>query len=267
MMNKLKLLFPAIWSVFIYSFITIMAFFGAGGAAFAEKLHVASDSGVVNFKMPQGDSAYLDIQEFAESRERAEWFNIAYQKGHELWKVDFAQTLIKYFKDENKYSQKQSHEVLTELWLPSPKYSKLSSLVEKLAHEFEGLGIRVNEQKTENHISVILDDNKLLRFLKGRPEGASSSFYSVGEPNAAGASNGSSNPVWIYSSAKDRAAKNIDMDPEIAKKLAEPISFNVTKRPINEVLEGFLRSAELNCTVSPEISGDITLYIKDSTVK
>jgi len=157
-MNKLKLLFPAIWSVFIYSFITIMAFFGAGGAAFAEKLHVASDSGVVNFKMPQGDSAYLDIQEFAESRERAEWFNIAYQKGHELWKVDFAQTLIKYFKDENKYSQKQSHEVLTELWLPSPKYSKLSSLVEKLAHEFEGLGIRVNEQKTENHISVILDD-------------------------------------------------------------------------------------------------------------
>ncbi len=266
-MNKFKLLIPALASVFIYSFIAGLVILPACARALAEKLQVASDSAVDSFKMPPGDSAYLDIQEFAERRERAEWFNTAYQKGHALWKVDFAQTLIKYFKDENKYSQKQSHEVLTELWLPSSKYSKLSALVEKLAHEFEGLGIRVNEQKAENNISVILDDNKLLRFLKGRPEGASSSFYSVGDQSAAGATAGASNPVWIYSSAKDRAAKNIDMDPEIAKKLAEPISFNVTKRPINEVLEGFLRSAELNCTVSPEISGDITLYIKDSTVK
>jgi type II secretory pathway component GspD/PulD (secretin) len=262
-------------NILLYLLILILASCPSYGQARAaapaggEKLAVAKDSAVDDFKMPPGDSAYLEIQEFAESRERAEWFNLAYQKGHALWKVDFAQTLIKYFKDENKYSQKQKHEALTELWLPDDKYAKLSNLVAKLAHEFEGLAVRVSERKAENQISVILNNNKLLRFIKGRPaDGTHSTFYSIGQGSASAApgSNGN-NPMWIYSSAKDRAAKNIDLEPEIAKKLAEPISFNVTNRPINEVLEGFLRSAELNCTVSPEVSGNITLYIKDSTVK
>lgn len=239
----------------------------ADSGASAETLAVAKDSMVDNFKMPPGDSAYVDIQEFAESRERAEWFNLAYQKGHPLWKVDFAQTLIKYFKDENKYSQKQSHEALTDLWLPAAKYDRLSGLIAKLEREFEGFSIRVSERKAERQISVILDDNKLLRFNRGRHDGGSSTFYSVGASGGENGADAPASPTWVYSSAKDRAAKNIDMDPEMAKKLAEPISFNVTNRPINEVLEGFLRAAELNCTVSPDVTGMITLYIKDSTVK
>jgi general secretion pathway protein D len=264
-MNKVKLYLTANRIILVYLMAIIFLAPAASANAFAETLAVAKDSSVDNFKMPPGDSAYLEIQEFAESRERAEWFNLAYQKGHALWKVDFAQTLIKYFKDENKYSQKQSHEALTELWLPPAKYVKLSNLVTKLEREFEGFSIKASERKAECRINVILDDNKLLRFIKGRSDESSSSFYSMGErsENAAG----TVNPVWVYSSEKERAAKNIEMDPEMAKKLAEPISFNVTNRPINEVLEGFLRSAELNCTVSPEVSGMITLYIKDSTVK
>ncbi|EKD69651.1 MAG: hypothetical protein ACD_47C00047G0001 [uncultured bacterium] len=264
-MNKVKLYLTANQLILVYFMALIFIAPALSVNAFAETLAVVKDSSVDNFKMPPGDSAYLEIQEFAESRERAEWFNLAYQKGHALWKVDFAQTLIKYFKDENKYSQKQSHEALTELWLPPAKYVKLSSLVSKLEREFEGFSIKAIERKAECRINVILDDNKLLRFIKGRSDESSSSFYSMGErsENAAG----TVNPVWVYSSEKERAAKNIEMDPEMAKKLAEPISFNVTNRPINEVLEGFLRSAELNCTVSPEVSGMITLYIKDSTVK
>ena len=260
--------------IYLYVFILVLAacpFYALArstASAGGEKLVVAKDSAADDYKMPPGDSAYLEIQEFAESRERAEWFNLAYQKGHALWKVDFAQTLIKYFKDENKYSQKQKHEALTELWLPDDKYAKLSNLVGKLAHEFEGLAVLVSERKAENQISVILNNNKLLRFIKGSPEsGTQSTFYSMGSGAAQVSPGNNNNPMWIYSSAKDRAAKNVDLDPEIAKKLAEPISFNVTNRPINEVLEGFLRSAELNCTVSPEVSGNITLYIKDSTVK
>ncbi len=274
-MIKLKNASGKIRNALLYLLILLLAslvsygYVRAAARAGGEKLAVAKDSAVDDFKMPPGDSAYLEIQEFAESRERAEWFNLAYQKGHALWKVDFAQTLIKYFNDENKYSQKQKHEALTELWLPDDKYTKLSNLTAKLVHEFEGLAVRVSERKAENQINVVLNNNKLLRFIKGRPaDGAHSTFYSIGQGTASTApgSNGN-NPMWIYSSAKDRAAKNIDLDPEIAKKLAEPISFNVTNRPINEVLEGFLRSAELNCTVSPEVSGNITLYIKDSTVK
>jgi len=265
-MNKLKLYITGNRIFLVLLVMMILSLSQARGPAAAETLAVAKDSSVDNFKMPPGDSAYVEIQDFAESRERAEWFNLAYQKGHALWKVDFAQTLIKYFKDENKYSQKQSHEALTELWLPAAKYNKLSGLVSKLGREFEGFNIRVSERKTECQISVILDDNKLLRFLKGRADGSSSSFYPIGASGEAG-SDGTGNTVWAYSSAKDRAAKNIDMDPEMAKKLAESISFNVTNRPINEVLEGFLRSAELNCSVSPDVTGMITLYIKDSTVK
>lgn len=265
-MNKVKLYLTANRIILIYSMVLIFLAPAAGVPALAETLAVSKDASVDSFKMPPGDSAYLEIQEFAESRERAEWFNLAYQKGHALWKVDFAQTLLKYFKDENKYSQKQSHEVLTELWLPPAKYNKLSSLISKLEREFEGFAIKASEVKTECKISVILDDNKLLRFIKGRSEESSASYYSVGAQNLTGPA-GAGNPVWVYSSAKDRASKNVEMDPDMAKKLAEPISFNVTNRPINEVLEGFLRSAELNCTVSSDVSGMITLYIKDSTVK
>ncbi len=260
--RRVKAIFCAIFmSCLTASFIFMPAVYLKNPVSFAAEKEALEDK----YKMPPGDCAYLEIQEFAESRERAEWFNLAYRKGHALWKVDFAQTLIKYFKDENKYSQKQKHEVLTELWLSEDKYDKLSSLIGKLEHEFEGLSIRVSERKNEGHISVVLDDNKLLRFVKGRPEPSSSTFYNISPRHAAGGA--SSDALWAYSSVKDRATKNIDIDPDTARKLAGPISFNVTNRPIAEVLEGFLRSAELNCTVSPDISGNITLYIKDSTVK
>lgn len=223
------------------------------------------------FRMPAGDSAYLEIQEFVDARDARERFNMAYKKGYSLWKVDFAQALMKYFRDENKYGARSGGDALAEVAIPADKYSKLSNLVGKLQDEFTGLGFRVTEQVQagSENISVLMSDNRLLRITKddGEKLGHATNVR-VTSTSAKGARPTGEEGMWVFSSAKDaEGRKAAGIDPDVEKKLAEKISFNVTNRPVWEVLEGFLRSVELNATVSHNIQGSVTLYIKDTTVK
>ncbi|HNY11908.1 MAG TPA: secretin N-terminal domain-containing protein [Candidatus Wallbacteria bacterium] len=227
-------------------------------------------------KMPAGDAAYLEIQEFVDGRETREWFNLAYQKGYSLWKIDFVNALSKYFKDENRFALKEKNDVLTEVLLDDEKYGKLSDLISKLKDEFTGLGLRITERSEVSgpaYINILMSDNKLLRITKsatgslGHATDFRVSSTSRGQSGEASSVAAAADPMWVFSSSKDAEKKEAVLDAETAKKLAEKISFNVTNRPIWEVLEGFLRSAELNAAVSHNISGNITLYVKDTTVK
>lgn len=229
----------------------------------------------LDFKMPAGDCAYIDIQDFTDGREEKEWFNLAYKKGYALWKIDFARTLLKFFRDESRYSRQDRNEALTEISVDAERYSKLSGLVSKLSDEFTGMGVRVSERRDgdRSHISVLLGDNRLLRVVGDAAktgagaDGAAGSFYrsTPGETAAGGTAAGD---MFVYSSTKEAAGnKSAKIDPELEKKFSEKITFNVTNRPIWEVIEGFLRSAEINASVSHAIQGNLTIYIKDSTVK
>ncbi len=228
------------------------------------------------FKMPAGDAAYLEIQEFVDGRETREWFNLAYQKGYSLWKIDFVNALSKYFKDENRFALKEKNEVLTEVLLDNEKYAKLSDLISKLKDEFTSLGLRITERSEVTgpaYINILMSDNKLLRITKSQTGsmGHATDFRvsSSSRGQSAGPASGvaAADPMWVFSSNKDADKKEAVLDAETEKKLAEKISFNVTNRPIWEVLEGFLRSAELNASVSHNINGNVTLYVKDTTVK
>jgi len=240
-------------------------------------INTTGEVGIEKFKMQRGDSAYLDIQEFAENRDIKEQFNLAYRKGYALWKIDFARELVKYFKTESKYAVKDKNEVLTEIVLSPERYQKLSDLVSKLQNEFSGLGYRVTEtiEADNKYLNVLLTDNKLIRF-ESKDESYNAVSVKKIKPRADRESKNSSDgkfgsvqdEMWIYSSAEsDNAVPAAAIDPEIEKKLNEKISFNVTNRPIWEALEGFLRGAELDATVSHDIQGSLTLYIKESTVK
>ena len=225
-----------------------------------------------DFKMPAGDRSYLDIQEFAGSRDEKEWFNLAYKKGYALWKIDFAQTLLKYFRDENKYSRSEAGEALTEIALSEEKYSRLSALVSKLSDEFTGIGVRVSERKETGaaYLSVLLNDNRMLRIscAAQTDSAAGSAFIKITDPAGSAKAVRAAEGMFVYTTANEEVGnKTGKADPELDKKMAEKISFNVTNRPIWEVLEGFLRASEINASVSHSIQGNLTLYIKDSNVK
>lgn len=261
-MNKIKINFLV---GLIFSIIICLYFSNLSTFAFEsdEKINI------LDFKMPI-DETYIDIQEFTTNSEKLEMFELAYKRKNMLWKIDFAQVLINYFEEGVKLEKLKQNDAIIEVWISNIKFKKLIKLINKLEREFESLKVIV-KINNENQINVILNENKLIKIYN-------ENFYNFSNDNVDQVvsslsitnnklANGSK-PLIVYSTLEknnDESLKNVD--PDTLRKLAEPISFNVTNRPLNEVLEGFLRTSELNCTISSDVNGMVTLYIKNSTVK
>lgn len=229
-------------------------------------------------KLPAGDDAYLAIRDFCVDDGTRAWFDIAYSKGHALWRVDFARALARYLERDARSGGPAAPS--TDLALPPDAFERLLALAAKFDADLAELGVAVAHELEGGRgaVSFRLPGKRLLRY---RGATARDISRSPAPPSDGPApvkatplreigsdifkkSKTTAESVWVYSSAREERAP---ADPDTERRLREKVTFHVTNRPIWEVLEGFLRSAELNASVSHAVPGQITLYIKDTSVR
>lgn len=230
-------------------------------------------------RLPAGDHAYLAIRDFCADDEARAWFDTAYANGHALWRVDFARALERFLARDARSGGPGDAPV--DLALPADAFERLLTLSAGFENDLAELGVAVAHELDggRGSVSFRLPGRRPLRYRPAASRAASRAPV----PPSAGPAPVAATPlpelksdlfktsrkrtadsVWVYSSAREERAP---ADPSTERKLDEKVTFNVTNRPVWEVLEGFLRSAELSASVSHTVPGQVTLYIKDTTVR
>lgn len=211
-----------------------------------------------DYRMPPGDSAYLDIQRFAPQKTTRDWFEVAYRNGYALWRVDFANVLLDWFHNENRQAQKTTDTPLVEVTLNFEMFQALYRLTARLRSDFESLGIKVSPDSKNGtkQVGVILGPNRVLRFHEGNMVIPG---VAAAEPEAKAES------VWLLGGSQ--GSRGPEIPAECVAALARNVTFNVTDRPLREVLEGLLRTAGLTATVDSGVQGNVTLYIAEKPLR